>query len=317
MIGFSKVTFYCRPKDKEGVFHAFPVDSAASHETAKNWATVYNWENKSKPTTEPEVFEFENTGFDNIQIKSLDIRGNGGRAYQVTLEMEGKKFKVDLRENTLLDVINTKGIQAGGRLNGTFCFAKEGSQTTLILEGSKQHKHALNAQYERETYSKTISRKDLKPGHSYTTISGDSKIFIGFVYAANLNKDDGKLTNVKKQMLFIKDDPDYINFANIKDSGDKGIYRWELKVVDSHSFRIEGDKKLEITPDVFDRIIAFGEKSYAEIMTRDRYSSYLSDYFEPYKIAKMRVNKKDTDFKQEDVDKMVNKAYEYTRSWRY
>jgi hypothetical protein len=305
MIAPNKITFYCKPKDGNGVHHAFPVDSAANHDTAMYWSTgQYSWQEKKKS---PTLFEWDNSGFDHVTIESLDIRGEGGRAYQVIVERDGHKFKVDLREATLMEVILNHGIQAGGRLNGSFCFAKEGSQTKLILEGSKAHQEAVAERLKREKFDKKISNKDLKPGYVYSTISGKSKLFLGFVYSANIDQYSGEISKVYKGALLTDwDDWDKEGVKQFLEtgstSGGNGVGSSTFEIVRSHSFKIEGEKvgDVDLKP-LVKRLNDLGLNEYEEKMSKERYGNYLWNYTGSYILAKMRVDRKEVDFKPEDI----------------
>ncbi|AIW03555.1 hypothetical protein CPT_Moonbeam157 [Bacillus phage Moonbeam] len=308
MIAPNKITFYCKPADISGVHHAFPVDSSASHDSARYWATgQYSWQIDQK---DPITFEWNNGGFDHVTIESLDIRGEGGRAYQVIVKRDGHFFKVDLREATLMEVILGHGIQAGGRLNGSFCFAKEGSQTKLILEGSDTHKEALAERMKREKYTKKISNKDLKPGHVYSTISGKSKLFLGCVYSANIDEYSGNISKVYKGVLLAdwdKWNKDYIK--KFLETGElvegNRVYSGNFDVVKSHSFKIEGEKVADVDLEpLVKRLNDLGMNEYEEKMGKDRHSNYLWGYTGSYELAKMRTNRKEVDFKPADITAM-------------
>ncbi|QIW88757.1 hypothetical protein P59_160 [Bacillus phage P59] len=319
MIAPAKITFYCRPKDSDGIRHTFPVDSTAKHDTAKDWASRKDgyW---SSGRVEPEVFEFDNEGFDHVTIVDLTVRSEGGRAYQVIIEKNGNKYKMDLRERTLMDVIELKGIQAGGRLNGTFCFIKEGSQTNVILEGTEAHKAAVAERKKRESLpDKPISRKDLKVGHVYKTATGQAEIFLGFVYACSIS-DHYEISKPYKAMLFSDFRIENLKFLK-KGVKEEGAYlsNWHFKVTKSHSHREEGEKVLDLDQEtIVERLKRLGHEEYMEaVKDGKRYSSYFSEYTKPYILSKMELNKKDVDFKEEDVQTMVRclEKYRYGRRW--
>jgi len=316
MLAPEKMTFYCRPKNDQGIYHAFPVDSKGSHEVAKSWATNggkswggSGWVYKTKDGSDVISFEFDNKGFDHVTITELDYRGNGGRAYQAILEHEGNKFKIDLREKTLMDVILLKGIQAGGKLNGTFCFVKEAAQTNIILEGTKEHEAAVAEREKRETYTKKISNKDLKPGYAYETVSGKSAIFLGFVYTQTLNKYNYDLAKPHKAMLFANCSEEIKSFLTTGKREKYGLYTWTFSVVKSHSYKIEKDKVLDVPlSDALQHINKFFQEEYGEALERQRWSSDIMHFFDIYELANIRENKKDVNFKDSDVQIMRNKV---------
>lgn len=206
-----KITLYCRQKDNEGVYHVFPVDAESNHDSARTWAQITGARRyeRGKPiipegTPEPKSVELDNRGFDNLTITNLQKRGQGGRAYQVVMEEGGNKYRFDLREDTLMDVIHTQGIQAGGRLNGTFCFAKVGTSTKIILEGTKDHIEALEDENTKTVYAKPIKKADLKVGSIYAQTNGREGLFVGHVYTADINPETGELGKTYKAMVFIE-----------------------------------------------------------------------------------------------------------------
>jgi hypothetical protein len=318
MIAPAKITFYCRPKDSDGIRHTFPVDSTAKHDTAKSWASQRN-NYSSRGMVEPDIFEFDNEGFDHVTIVSLDIRGEGGRAYQVVVEKDGNKFKMDLRERTLMDVIETKGIVAGGRLNGKFCFVKDGSQTTLILEGTKAHKAAIEDRKRREELpDKPISRKDLKFGHVYRTTTGQAEIFLGFVYACSIS-DDYEISKPFKAMLFSDFRKENLHFLKNGVKEEKAYLRnGHFKIAKSHNHREEGEKVLDLDQEtIVERLKGLGHTEYTEVIKTNRSRHYFSEYTRPYILSKMEIDKKNLDFKDEDVKTIVRclENYRHSRGW--
>ena len=316
MLAPEKMTFYCRPKNDQGIYHAFPVDSKGSHEVAKSWATNggkswggSGWVYKTKDGSDVISFEFENKGFDHVTITELDYRGNGGRAYQAILEHEGNKFRIDLREKTLMDVILLKGVEAGGKLNGTFCFVKEAAQTNIILEGTKEHAAAVAEREKRETFTKKISNKDLKPGYAYETVSGKSSIFLGFVYTQPLDQYRYDLSTPRKHMLFANCSSEIRSFLTTGEAPEYGIYQWTFSVVKSHSYKIEKDKVLDVPlSDALKHINNHFQKEYEEVLERKRWSHRIFDFFNLYELANIKESKKDVNFKDSDVQIMRNKA---------
>jgi hypothetical protein len=329
MIVPERITLYCRKKDKDGVYHAFPVDSSnPNHDTAKSWAKESHgyWEDGSYirvPGEEAKSFELDNQGFMNVKIESLDIRGQGGRAYQVILGVDDNKFRVDLREDTLMDVIRNTGIRAGGWLNGSFCFVKDGAQTKLIREGTELHKRAIAEREKRETFSKTISRKDLKPGHLYTTHSGDSKVFLGFVYTCDVDKDNGAISKPYKAMLFCSDyDPvkQFVKTSELKEDqhGYKQVSDYSFKLMKAHSFKIEGEKVVDVDlATAVSYIQKLAKGTYESKMTTQQYSRYPEEFIRPLALSGMAIDKKDVNIPAEEGKRIIRKVNEYTNRFGY
>lgn len=336
MIAFERVTFYGKQKDENGVRHVFPVDSTASHDTAKSWAThiPVRFENGKRVYGEEipaEVFEFENKGFDNVRIVDLYHRGNGGRAYQIVIEVNEDKFQIDMREDTMLELIRRVGIQAGGRLNGTYCFAKSGSETKLILEGYKTHKRAIEEFSKRTNNSKVIKKADLKVGYQYETISGDSSIFLGHVYVNDLK--DNVLGKPYKAMLwlrkyYLKELKDNIDKENLEfDDELTRNFSWGINVLKTHSFKVEKGNVF----DSFDIDLAIkninkaGELSYNAQMLKE-WNGFndarwdIETAHDDLKMKTVKKNKEDLDLKEETLKEIKEKAKEAIRrrdnNWR-
>lgn len=333
MIAFERVTFYCRPKDDDGVYHMFPVDSTGKHDTPKRWAevTTHRYDNElnryvDEETHEPTVFEFENKGFDSVTIIDLHKRDQGGRAYQVVIEIDGEKFRMDLRENTLMDVIETKGILAGGKLNGTFCLAKDGAQTCIILEGTKTHTRAIEEMKKRKEFDKPIKKSDLKVGYLYeTTGHGSSAVFAGYVYTSDVK--NNVLGKPYKTMLWISTSSkkllEILCNPNPTDNQlTDGVYYWNVETKKSHSFKIEKEMvvdDLNISTCI-SNINRMGKLFYDKKMGT-KFGGYGESDYESailfYKLSTLKEDKKDVIMAQDAIDKIRNKQDEARRNRRW
>lgn len=314
-----RITFYCRKPDSDGVHPTFPVDSEAKHDTAKSWAKSSRYNYGNDKDYEPTVHEYENTGFDFVRIDSLDIRGEGGRAYQVIIERDGHKFQVDMREATLMDVIKNTGIEAGGKLNGSFCFNKAGSQTQLIREGSEVHKKAMEEQEIRETYTKTISTKDLKPGYRYSSPSGKDAIYLGAVYTANNAKLKEGEVKIAKHLLWVSYGDEkvksYLTTGERPTEKHNEIRNWYFDLTTSHSYKIEGEKELDVDMEtVLPRITVIGTEGVEEVKGRS-YISYPENFTDPYRLSIMKSDRKevtvDEKFVKDQLDKQNRRGYRW------
>lgn len=329
MIAPEKITFYCRKKDEDGIYHAFPIDISAKHDTAKSWATVTDREYDEAQrkiiyteTHDPIVFEFENKSFDNIAIVDLYYRGNGGRAYQIILETEGNKFRMDLRERTLMNVIEYKGINAGGRLNGTFCFVKESAQTNIILEGTDEHKSAIEEREKRNKFTKNIRRNDLKVGYMYKTLNDSGAIYLGSVYCCDIDEEEGLVSKPYKAMLFAEDYDRVVEYlktgkVNAEDVKYGNLRSWHFKISKSHSFKIEGEQVLSKVnfDDTVSNLNELGQKEFDVSFSEGR-KSWFEDYSRPYKLANMKIDKKDLCFDEKLTLEMARKYQNrYSRGW--
>ena len=174
-------------EDSEGrvIYHGYILPKESEHYSAQRWS---GWDKGNGSATMLD-FADSNGGrkfptFKNIVITALNYRGNGGRAYQVLIPIEeNENFYVlcDLREDTLMDVIFTQGIEKGGKLNGEFAFIRNGAQTNLVLVGSKDYETA-KAITQKKKESRKITNKELKIGYKYSTHNGKEAVYLGSYY---------------------------------------------------------------------------------------------------------------------------------------
>ena len=156
-----------------------PADSEAFQKSALDWACGGQIQ---KPEDVVKV-EFENKPFRSLRWVGIDSRSEGGVAYKV-LTPEG--WLVDLREDVVIECLFEGCIAGmiiiGGRGNGTyfngeFVWAVMGSQSRLVLVGSKVHQELLESEVRRE--KKNITDQDLEVGGVYRTRKGEDCVFIG------------------------------------------------------------------------------------------------------------------------------------------
>lgn len=165
------------------IYHGYMLPKESDHFSAQRWS---GWD---KGDGSANLIDFAESGklfptFKDVVIKSLNYRGNGGRAYQVIFPIEeNENFYVlcDLREDALMDVIFTQGIEKGGKLNGEYTFIRNGSQTNLVLVGSKAYETA-KAISQRKGEARKIGNKELKVGYEYSTHNGSTAVYLGVYY---------------------------------------------------------------------------------------------------------------------------------------
>lgn len=241
-----KMNFYCREKGLDGVYPTFPVNVDSKQETAISWAC------NSYPYTEDKytLFTFDNTKFKDVYIESLDKRGNGGRAYQVIITHKGNKFRVDLRETALMDVIMNTGIEAGGKLNGEFVFIILGSQTTLVRKGSKDYNKAVDKSAEKKLDK--IPNGNLKIGHLYSSLNGNEGIFVGEYFVNEIKDVKGEILIGKpvKKLVFLKNNEESKRFCNQILTTDEIYYEFYIELQKNHSYRTDNGKVCDITEKV-------------------------------------------------------------------
>ena len=224
--------FVCRiDKDAEDhIMDVFPVEKGNDKtlERAISWAK--SWKN-----TSIKQFEFTNEKFENLVITDLEQRNEGGRAYKVVLELDKNKFRFDLRENILMDVIENQGIGKGGLLKGPFKFVLVGSQMKLMYIDGDEYKEATERDAER--IGKRISDNELIIGGVYQSLNGQASVYLGRGYKLQYEQDRSdyseksfKVIKVKKsikKMIWYKpwgsNDPDFERFKQDFLDSIKGI----------------------------------------------------------------------------------------------
>lgn len=178
-----KIIFVCgtwinEDAEDDGLIEVYPVakENKKRLESARNWAKGSYHHRQKKRTDKIEEIEFDNTkGFENIQVRNLEIRGEGGRAYKIIVD---NKYLTDMREDELMEVITGPGIREGGILNGKFAFGTVGSQNKVMLIGGNVHTELQK--YKEAKTLKKIPIKELEFGALYTNASGNKKeIYLG------------------------------------------------------------------------------------------------------------------------------------------
>lgn len=176
------------------VIPTYPTLKETQEATAKSWAEsfsrTYNSEKRCYEYAKPkDPIIVENT-FSSLSIIDLECRGNGGRAYKVTLPVEGNNLLFDLREGPLLDMINTLGIKPGGLIEGEFEFVMNKSQLNLVRVGSSIWEEA-----KRISEACEVSANAYKVGVVYSDKSRSSYwIYLGAMHTKM--KDSTKVEKV-------------------------------------------------------------------------------------------------------------------------
>lgn len=149
---------------------AFPVDpdKEKTVETARKWAGA-----KYKEV------EVDNNPISDVEIISLEERGNGGRAYKVLVH---GKYVVDLREDCVLDAIREHRIEKGIIYGMQFVWMKYGANIKLIEYNSVEY-NIVKANSSAPKVTKVPAYK-LVPGMIYSNNKSDY-VFLGFVNAAD------------------------------------------------------------------------------------------------------------------------------------
>lgn len=286
-------------QDKQGrnVYHGFPINDEADHYVAQHWS---GWE-KSKNALMLEFKEFP--VFKDLIITALNHRGNGGRAYQalIPIELDNSYVQVDLREDTLMETILNKGIEAGGKLKGEYAFVKNGSQVNLVLVGSNKYNEAKE-KAENKKKMKKISNKDLKIGYEYSTIKGEPYVYLGAYYQHEVTSNSFVFSYSEKPVLhhvFYDRNRQYIVFRK------------------NHVFTIESETPT-MDKDVADEIMfeysQNGYKRFIEVLEeiREVYSKYYVMHTNsPSTISKEQAVR----IAQSSIKKLSNVAFENYRQY--
>lgn len=159
------------------VSEAFPIDATNKKtlETAMSWAGRRNYYDKG-PEIAPKITEVANDPIPTLEIVSLDIRSEGGRAWKVLIH---GTYYVDLREDVLLDSLRNGSGVVRGELTGPFVWCIVGSHMKLVRVGSKLHDAVIEAGERRD--SKNVTGAALKAGDIYENRKGEKFVFLGLV----------------------------------------------------------------------------------------------------------------------------------------
>lgn len=230
----SPETFECyfeeentKPISKQKVVPTFPVETGKKLDSAISWTGLKN----------PRQVVVDNKPFGNVKIVGLEERGNGGRAYKVTID---DKFYVDLREDVVLDTMLEKGIEKGGLLKGEFVWIKNGNHLKMIRFGSSVY----------DSYKKTtdtgvhkmtkLDAKGIVPGGIYTMKNGDTYLYLGVFKTYEFQQHDRWAFDRTeyKNMALVKETVHVVvqlyawNYKSIKDFTKASLL--QLMKVDSH-----------------------------------------------------------------------------------
>ena len=139
-----KVHYTLSNKDldlKKDYINVFPSNGEKElTDTVKLWANKYLSKDRELTT-----FTVDNLSIKELKILSIAKRMEGGRAYKILIKLDcyDKPFMVDMREDTMMDIINLYGIQPGGNVTGSFIWVQNSSQYKLISTDSEVYKKHL------------------------------------------------------------------------------------------------------------------------------------------------------------------------------
>jgi hypothetical protein len=147
-----------------------------TQETAARWAQGYNY--RTKKDIGFDIVERPNTSFNDVRVIGLDIRGNGGRAWQVLLD---GIYVIDMREDVLMDCLLNGGVSPDARLSGDFIFASVNSEMKIIRVGSLLHDKMI----ESTEYNAKKPISKLEVGGIYRN-KKSTVIYLGEVWTTHL-----------------------------------------------------------------------------------------------------------------------------------
>ena len=155
-------------------FEASPTYVATNEKTVesgKSWARGYGSTNRGVT-----VGSADNKPFKSLRITSYEKRNEGGGAFKAIAD---GKWYVDLRTDTLLDILVNHSIKNGEVQGAEFIWARVGSQAKVVRVGSSLHtKLVESTQIDK---IKPPKADDLKPGDVWEAKNGARGVFLGWV----------------------------------------------------------------------------------------------------------------------------------------
>ena len=109
------------------------AENPKTRATAVAWAERRYW---SQPVSKAELIERPNVVIPSVELITLDRRSQGGRAWKVLVD---DTFYVDLREDTLLDVLLYGQDNGQGIIQGPFIWLSMGNGLKLMRYGGSEH----------------------------------------------------------------------------------------------------------------------------------------------------------------------------------
>lgn len=146
-----KVTVAVRQRDIRDSKYDFtgfivPANDEKALKTAKDWATIREWDNENKnykEAIEPGVYTFDNKGFKATILDSAGDSSQGGRLsfWRCLVEKDGIKFTMGVNDAILADLIKNSDIKKGV-IKEELMFARKGGQPGLIHENMEAYADA-------------------------------------------------------------------------------------------------------------------------------------------------------------------------------
>lgn len=140
-------------------------------ESGLSWAKGYNSTKRGITTTEA-----ENKPFKSLRIISYEKRNEGGGAFKGIAD---NRWYIDLRTDTLLDILINHSIHHGEVQGAEFVWARVGSQAKVVRVGSSLHDKLIEAT--KTNSAKPPKATDLQVGDVYEAKNGDKGVFMGWV----------------------------------------------------------------------------------------------------------------------------------------
>lgn len=153
-------------------FEASPTYVATNEKTVesgKSWAR--GWRDRAKTTVTPA----NNNPFKGLRITSYEHRSEGGGAFKAIADGQ---WYVDLRTDTLLDILVNHSVKNGEVQGAEFIWARVGSQAKVVRVGSSLYAKLVESTALDKV--KPPKASDLQPGDVYEAKTGQKAVFMGW-----------------------------------------------------------------------------------------------------------------------------------------
>lgn len=167
-------------------FEARPTYVATNDKTKESglsWAQGYNSTKRGITTTEA-----ENKPFKSLRIVSYEKRNEGGGAFRAIAD---DKWYIDVRTDTLLDILVNHSIKGGEVQGAEFIWARVGSQAKVVRVGSSLHAKLIEAT--EINCVKPPKAQDLKPGDIYENKKGARQVFLGWCSTIEMEAESNRM----------------------------------------------------------------------------------------------------------------------------
>lgn len=131
------------------------AENPQTRKTAVDWAKG-NYRYRAPTPGTAEIVELPNTPISHVELVTLEVRSQGGRAWKVLIE---DTYYVDLREDTLLDVLLYGRGHEEGVIVGPFIWVCVGSSVKLLTYGGHEHKQIIDEEQSAQGVALAAKRR--------------------------------------------------------------------------------------------------------------------------------------------------------------